>query len=153
MRQIWKETCSEPRLALSRSTNDRQRRTWAPPERRSIWLFFFCFFFLRSFKNFRFAFLALNVTSRYFTWKISICSPKAIMFFAAHLAESSQQKELACGPVIELLHRSCNWHKLTERAARFPARASCAGSKVGAEKFALACNPTRYAIDQCALVL
>ena len=71
---------------------------------------------------------------------------KAIMFFAAHLAESSLREELACGLEIELLHRSCNWLKLTERAARFPARASCAGSKVGAEKFAWACNPTRYAM-------
>ena len=32
---------------------------------------------------------------------------KAITFFAAHLAESSLREELACGPVIELLHRSC----------------------------------------------
>ena len=69
---------------------------------------------------------------------------KAITFFAAHLAESSLRKELACGPVIELLHRSCNWLKSTERAARFPARAPCAGSQVGAEKFAWARNPTRY---------
>ena len=48
--------------------------------RRSIRLFFLfvCLFvFLRSSKNFRFAFPALNISSQYFTRKISICLAKS----------------------------------------------------------------------------
>ena len=58
--------------------------------RRSIGLFFF--FFLRSSKNFRFGFLALNVSSQYFTWKISICSAKS-----NHVLRCSLSGELATG--------------------------------------------------------
>ena len=58
--------------------------------RRSIGLFFF--FFVRSSKNFRFAFLALNVSSQYFTWKISICSAKS-----NHVLRCSLSGELATG--------------------------------------------------------
>ena len=114
--------------------------------RRSIRLFFFCLFFLRSSKNFRFAFLALNVSSQYFTWKISICSARS-NHFAAHLAESSLREELTCGSVIELLHRSCNWLKLTERAARFQ-RGLRAQARKSELKFAWACNSTRYVTTQ-----
>ena len=61
--------------------------------RRSIGLFcFFVFFFLRSSENFRFAFLALNVSSQYFTWKISICSAKS-----NHVFRCSLSGELATG--------------------------------------------------------
>ena len=57
--------------------------------RRSIGLFVF---FLRSSKNFRFAFLALNVSSQSFTWKISICSAKS-----NHVLRCSLSGELATG--------------------------------------------------------
>ena len=49
-------------------------------------------FFLQSSKNFRFAFLALNVSSQYFTWKISICSAKS-----NHVLRCSLSGELATG--------------------------------------------------------
>ena len=114
--------------------------------RRSIWLFFFFYDRLRTLDL---RFLLWMYLASILLERFQSAQQKAITFFAAHLAESSLREELACGPPIELLHRSCNWLKLTERAARFPARASCAGSKVGAEKFAWACNPTRYV---CACV-
>ena len=81
------------RTRLRRSTNDRRRRTWAPSEGRSGF-FFFCFFFLRSStsKNFRFAFIALNVSNQSFTWKISICSAKS-----NHVLRCSLSGELAMG--------------------------------------------------------
>ena len=60
--------------------------------RRSIGLFFFVCFFLRSSKNFRFAFPALNVSSQAFTWKISICSAKS-----NHVLRCSLSGELATG--------------------------------------------------------
>ena len=63
--------------------------------RRWIGLFFFCFVFffsLRSSKNFRLAFLALNVSRQYFTWKISICSAKS-----NHVLHCSLSGELASG--------------------------------------------------------
>ena len=109
--------------------------------RRSIGLFFFFYDRLRTWDL---RFLLWMYLASILLERIRSARQKAITFFAAHSAESSLREELACGPVIELLHRSCNWLKLTERAARFPERASCAGSKVGAEKFACACNPTRY---------
>ena len=77
------------RTWLRRSTNDRRRRTWAPSAVRSGCLFLF---FLRSYENFRFAFLALNVSSQCFTWKISICSAKS-----NHVLCCSLSGELAMG--------------------------------------------------------
>ena len=109
--------------------------------RRPIGLLFFFYDRLRTYDL---RFLLWMYLASILLERFRSARQKAITFFAAHFAESSLREELACGPVIELLHRSCNWLKLTERAARFPARASCAGSKVGAEKFAWACNPTRY---------
>ena len=53
---------------------------------------FFWFFFLRSSKNFRFAFLALNVSSQAFTRKISICSAKS-----NHVLRCSLSGKLATG--------------------------------------------------------
>ena len=52
------------------------------------------------------------------------------MFSAARSAERSLWRELACGPLIEVLHRSCSWLNWTERATRCQARASGADSKV-----------------------
>ena len=69
------------------------------------------FFFLRSSKNFRFAFIALNVSNQSFTWKISICSAKSNHVLRCSLSGELATEDLACGPVIELLHRSCNWLK------------------------------------------
>ena len=43
-----------------------------------------------------------------------------------------------------MLHHSCSWLNWNEKAACCSARASCAGSKVGAEKFAWARDSTRY---------
>ena len=99
--------------------------------RSSIGLLFFFFFYDRL-RTLDLRFLLWMYPASILLERFRSAGQKAITFFAAHLAESSLREELACGPVIELLHRSCNWLKLTERAARFPARASCAGSKVGA---------------------
>ena len=112
---------------------------WAPSAGRSG-----CFFFLRLSKNCRFAFLAMYPASILLE-RFRSARHKAITFFAAHFSgELSLQEELACGPVMELLHRSCNWPKQRVFQRGLRAQASCAGSKVGAEKFAWACNPTRY---------
>ena len=95
---------------------DRRKRTWMPSAGRSS-----CFFFLfstSSSNNFRFAFLALKVASQTFTWKISICSAKSITFSAAHLAESSLRRELARGPLFQVLHGSCSW--LNWKCSAFP---------------------------------
>ena len=112
--------------------------------RRSIGLFFFYYFFYNRLRTLYLRFLLWMYLASILLERFRSARQKAITSFAALLAESSLREELACGPVIKLLHRSCNCVKLAERAARFPARASCAGSKVGAEKFAWACNPTRY---------
>ena len=118
--------------------------------RRSIGLlFFFFFFFYDRLRTLDLRFLLWMHLASLLLERFRSARQKAITFFAAHSAESSLREELACGPVTELLHRSCNWLKFTERAARFPARASCAGSKVGAEKFAWAGNPTRYVVLGC----
>ena len=107
------------------------------PGNTAVWLGF-------SSENYRFAFLPLKVACQAFTWKISICSAKLITFFAARLAESSPRGELACGPLIEVLHRSCSW--LNQKRSALPSAGFVRRleSKVGAEKFAWARNPTRY---------
>ena len=86
--------------------------------RRSIGLFFFFFFFFFVFLFFFCFYDHLRTLDLRFLLGMSLAKlllerfrsaqQKAITFFAAHLAESSLREELACGPVIELLHRSCN---------------------------------------------
>ena len=132
-----------PAANAAEKIDDRSTEADVSAFRRSIGLFF-GFFFYDHLKTLDLRFLLWMYLASILLERFRSARQKAIMFFAAHSAESSLREELACGPMIELLHRSCNWLKLTERAARFPARASCAGSKVGAEKFAWACNPTRY---------
>ena len=122
------------RTRLRRSTNDRRRRKWAPSVGRSG-----CFFSYYRLRNLDLRFLLWMYLASILLERFRSARQNAITFFAAHLAESSLREELAtrraryaksslreelaCGPVIELLYRSCNWRKLTERAARFPARA------------------------------
>ena len=136
-RQIWKETCSDRGCGDRRSIDGGGRER--PPQVDRV------VFFLSSSSSsnkFRFGFLALKVASQAFTWKISICLAKSITVFAAHLAESSLQGELACGPLFGVLHRSCSWLSLKTSAlssAGFVRRLV-----VWAEKFAQARNPTRY---------
>ena len=107
----------------------------------------------RSIEPFSFSFLYDCVTTldlHFLLWKqlakllldrFRSAWQKSITFFAARLAESSLRGKLDCGPLIEVLHRSCSW--LNRKSSALPARALCAGSKVIAEKFAWASNPTR----------
>ena len=81
-------TCSE-RGWEDRRTIDGGGRERLQQVDRAVFLLFF---FLRSSKNFRFAFLALNVSSQYFTWKILICSAKS-----NHVLRCSLSGELATG--------------------------------------------------------
>ena len=134
----WKETCSE------RGWEDRRTIDGGGREHLRIPQVDRAFFFYDRLRTLDLRFLLWMYLASILLERFRSVRQKAITFFAAHLAESSLWEELACGPVIGLLHRSCNWLKLTKRAARFPARALCAGSKVGAEKFAWACNRTRY---------
>ena len=87
----------------------------------------------------------MKVASQAFTWKISICSAKI-----NHVPRCSLCGELTthlqCGPLIEVLHRSCSW--LYRKSSTLPAQASCTGSKVGAEEFTRARDSTRYVQQQ-----
>ena len=83
------------------------------------------FFLLRLSNNFKFAFLALNVASQAFPWKISICSAKIDYVLRCLLSG-----ELATDGESSLADRwsrccitaAADW---TERAARCPARTLC----------------------------
>ena len=79
-----------PAANAAEKIDERSTEADASAFRRSIRLFFV--FFLWSSKNFRFAFLALNVSSQYFTWNISICSAKS-----NHVLRCSLSEELATG--------------------------------------------------------
>ena len=81
--------------------------------RRSIKVFFL--FSTSSSNNFRFAFLALKVASQAFTRKISICSAKINHVLRCSLSRELWG-ELACGPLFEVLHRSCSWLNLRSSA-------------------------------------
>ena len=108
---------------------------------RSIGLFFFSFY--DRLNNFRFAFFALNVASQAFT---RICFD--LLGKINQVLRCSLSGELACGPMIEFLYAAAGgW---TEKAARCPARASCAGSKVRAENFAWARNSSWYGMAKNA---
>ena len=140
-----------PAATAAEKIDERSTEADVSPFRRSIGLFVFFFFFYDRLRTLDLRFLLWMYLdlAKLLLERFRSARQKAITFFAAHLAESSLREELACGPVIELLHRSCNWLQSTERAARFPARAPCAGSQVGAEKFAWARNPTRY---ECPMI-
>ena len=131
-----------PAAIEAEEINDRSTEADVNALRRLIELVFFLFFY-ECLKILDLRFVVLDVASQAFTWKISIRSAKSMTFFAARLADSSLRGELACGPLIEVLDRICSW--LNRKSSALPsAGASCAGSKVGAENFAWARNPTRY---------
>ena len=79
-----------PAATAAEKIDERSTEADVSAFRRSIGLFFF--FFLRSSKNSRFAFLALNVSSQAFTLKILICSAKS-----NHVIRCSLSGELATG--------------------------------------------------------
>ena len=85
-----------------------ERSTWAPSEGRSGCFFFFFYDRLRTLDL---CLLLWMYLTSLLLERFRSARPKAITFFAAHLAESSLREDLACGPVVELLHRSCNWLK------------------------------------------
>ena len=76
---------------------------------RSIGLFFCCSFFYDHLRTLDLRFLLWMYLASILLERFWSARRKAITFFAAHLAESSPREGLACGPVIELLHRRCNW--------------------------------------------
>ena len=97
-----------PAVNVAEKIDERSTEADVCTFRRSIGLFFFFYDRLRTL-DLRFLlwmYLDSNLLERFRSARL-----KAITFFAAHLAESSLREEPACGPVIELLHRSCNWLK------------------------------------------
>ena len=66
------------------------------------------FFFYDRLRTLDLRFLLRMYLASILLERVRSARQKAITFSAAHLAESSLREELACGPVIELLHRSCN---------------------------------------------
>ena len=120
--------------------------------RRTIELFLFFSFFYARLTTLDLRFLLWKKLAKLLPEIFQSARQKEITLSAAHFAESSLRRELVCGPLTEVLHHSWSWLNWTESAARCPARASCAGSKVGAEKFAIACNATRYVRWNCNIV-
>ena len=92
------------RPRLRRLMINQRRRTWTPSAGRLGCFFFCCCCFLWLSNNFRFAFLALKVASasQAFTWKIFSAKSN-------HVLRCSLSRELACGTLIGVLHRSCSW--------------------------------------------
>ena len=111
------------RPRLRRSTTDRRRRVWTPYAGRSSCFFFFFRFSASSSNNSRFAFLALKVASQGFTWKILICSSKINHVLRCSLSGElarSLRGELTCGPLFEVLHRSCSCSWLNRKSSALP---------------------------------
>ena len=97
-----------PEANAAEKIDERSTEVDVSAVRRSIGLFFFFYDRLRTLEL---RFLHWMYLASLLLERFPSARQKAIKFFSAHLAESSLREELGCGPVIELLHRSCNWLK------------------------------------------